>query len=226
MGTTIQLPCNEFPSANKPIDPITFLQNRAGDYIDQLMGEMAFVAMDTLKTLIPDSDDVDIWSLAVEIFMFDGLKRRVEGNRHDTIESSSMKTMFSMAGASLFKYRDDPALPAVMQTLLPMVSEDTRRETQAYIIDKVLPVIHTETQTPGTHVADGLQIGRAKRMRFLYLESGIDMHSMNTAICHFSGEYKHALYAALAPLRTAVYFFLIFTYHTLWRHDQDYYSPI
>ena len=222
MVTTIHMPCLDqgIKEASRPIDPISFLHDRAGEYIDQLMGEMAFVAKDTLKAMIPNIDDVDIWSLAVEMFLFDGIKRRVEGPRFDTIESSSLKSMFAMAGASLLRYRDDPALPAVMQALMSMVSDETMKETQAYIIDKVLPVIYMGNHLTITYTADGRQIGRAKRMRFLYLESGIEKNAMDTAMCQFSGGYTHEIYAILSPLRTAVYLFLVFTYHTLWKNEQ------
>lgn len=209
--------------ANEPVDssvdPFSFLHGRAGTWIEQLMGELAFEAKGALLRKLPDIDEIDIWSLAVELFTLDGIKRRIDGHRYDTIESGSLKTVFSLSGEAMINHADDDDLPEVIQMLLPIVSCETRKQTKEYIMNKLLPAVQQDLEAPGNiaYPTDGRQVGRTKRMRFLYLESGIQKNALDMALTLSSGKYVSDVFATLAPLRTAVYIFLTFAYQTIWK---------
>lgn len=197
------------PDITASRDGMDFFLDIAATHAARLMGEMEDVAAKYLKTHCDlDVSEMNIWALAVHAFMCPPVV--IITKPRDIVNAASFHALYDMCVAILDN------LPCTNMAVVERLSFLTQKTdidaASTYIANKVMPILSVGRDNNTTKpIPDPRQIGRAKRIRFLFMESKVPVQTFDS-IDHINCQYTHDFFAALAPLREVVYMYLKLVY--------------
>ena len=194
---------------------LSFFSGRAADQADRLMVELETNASEALKTQFGLHIDVNIWALAIESFACSSFT--IIKKQHDIINAATLRLLFGKCAPVLEQcaHMEDP--PALVKRMAFLADAHERNKANAFVTNTLMPVLAASTDGGALNAAtipDPRQVGRAKRVRFMFLESKVPANCIQP-IDHINRAYTHGVFAILAPLREVVSMYLVLLYQYL-----------